>query len=84
MDIGQWFVNTNERNKHFITMILILDVNSEHVAHAWRKLGLSGEKKTIFDCASISELPSNTAIYILQVNMSLFYLNFEFEFVVPY
>ena len=29
-------------------MVLILDGNSEHVTHAWRKMGLLGEKKIQF------------------------------------
>ena len=29
-------------------MVLILDGNSEHVKHAWKKIGLSGEKKSEF------------------------------------
>ena len=30
----------------FDVMVLILDGNSEHVAHAWTRLGLYGEKKS--------------------------------------
>ena len=34
------FVNTGQ------TMVNILDGYSDHVAHAWRKMGLFGEKKS--------------------------------------
>ena len=29
-------------------MVLIFEDNSEHVKHAWKKIGLSGEKKSEF------------------------------------
>ena len=32
--------------KNVERMVLILDGNLGHVAHAWRKIGLFGEKKT--------------------------------------
>ena len=33
-------------------MVPILDGNPDHVAHAWRKIGLFGEKKNpICDCS---------------------------------
>ena len=32
-------------------IMLILDGNSEHVAHAWRKIGLFGLKNPICDCS---------------------------------
>ena len=56
-------------------MVLLLDGNSEHVAHACRKVGLFGEKNPtsessrvalrmsnntlLLTCAPISELPLN-------------------------
>ena len=46
MVIGNPNDSNNECNKYLVsTMVLILDGNSEHVAHASRKLGLFGEKK---------------------------------------
>jgi len=42
-------------------MVLILAGNSEHIVnvHAWRKIGLFGEKKNpICDCTSSNQLPS--------------------------
>ena len=48
-------------------MVLILDGNLEHDVHARRKTGIFGEtalrlNKCLGECASISELPSNTMI----------------------
>ena len=48
-------------------MVLILEGSSQHAAHAYRKIGLFEEKKTMYDCsrsnlipcAPISEIPSN-------------------------
>ena len=37
------------------SMILILDDNSEHVAHAYRKIGLFGVKLPICDVLDISK-----------------------------
>ena len=34
-----------------LTRALLLDGNSEHVAHAWRKIDLFGEKNPVFDCS---------------------------------
>ena len=55
-------------------MVLIIDGNSEYVVHAWKKIGLFGEKKgyvfalilikclkqmkLLLMCAFISEVPS--------------------------
>ena len=36
-------------------MILILDGNSEHVAHARRTLGYIGEQNPIFDCSTLDQ-----------------------------
>ena len=37
---------------------LILDGNSEHVAHALRQIGVSeNKKKTIFDCSRLNKMP---------------------------
>ena len=45
---------------HFQTkglrMVLILDGNSEHVAHAWRKISLSGEINPICDCSRSNQM----------------------------
>ena len=44
-------------------MVLILDGNLEHDVHAQRKTGIFGETALrLGECASISELPSNTMI----------------------
>ena len=37
-------------------MVLMLDGNSEHAAHAWRKRGLSGEKNPICDYSEYDQL----------------------------
>ena len=42
------------------TMVLILDGNPEHVTHAWRKIGLFGEKYPICKCYRSNEMPSLT------------------------
>ena len=34
-------------------MVPILGDNSEHVAHAWRKIGICGEKKSDIDCIDL-------------------------------
>ena len=39
------------------TMALLLDGNSEHVGHAWRKIGLFGEKNPICDCSRSNQMP---------------------------
>ena len=37
---------------------MLLDGNSEHVAHAWRKIGLLGEeKKTGLGCSRSNRMP---------------------------
>ena len=36
---------------HGNSMVLLLDGNSEFVAHAWRKIGLFSEKSTICECS---------------------------------
>ena len=33
------------KDKTYRNIVLILDGNSEHVAHAWRKIGIFGKKK---------------------------------------
>ena len=38
-------------------MVPILDGNSEQVAHAWRKIGLSGEGNPIGDCSRSNQMP---------------------------
>ena len=37
--------------------VLILDGNSEHVAHARRKIGLLGEKYLLCDCSRSNQMP---------------------------
>ena len=45
-------------------MVLKIEVKSEHVAHAWRKIGLLRQKRgfvpalELIKCAPLSELPS--------------------------
>ena len=54
-------------------MVFILDGKSEDAAHAWRKIGLFGEKKSVFDCSrtkqmrTASELPSNISTMVFIV-----------------
>ena len=43
-------------------MVLLLDSNSEHVAQAWRKIGLVGEKKPICDCSRSNKTDQITEI----------------------
>ena len=35
----------------------ILDGNSKHTAHAWRKVGFIGEKSPIRDCSRSNQMP---------------------------
>ena len=34
-----------------------LDDNSEHVAHAWRKIDLLGENNPVCDCSLSNQIP---------------------------
>ena len=43
-------------------MVLILDGNSEHVAHAWRIMVFSEKKKTICDYSRSKQMPKTEQI----------------------
>ena len=43
-------------------MVLILDGNSKYVAHAWRNIGLFGEKNPIHDCSRSNEMTQKDRI----------------------
>ena len=49
----------NEDKMMDINMVLILDGNSEHGAHEWRKIEKYSEKKTppIFGCSRYNTIP---------------------------
>ena len=38
------------------TMVLILDGNLEHIAHAWRKIGIFREEKSDCDCTRSNQM----------------------------
>ena len=41
----------------FKIMVLILNGDSEHVAHTWRKVVFSGEKNSVCDSSRIDQMP---------------------------
>ena len=51
-------------------MVLMLDGNSEQVAHAWRKIGLFGEENPICDCSRSKQILESS----LRKARSVYYL----------
>ena len=45
------------KDKTYRNIVLILDGNSEHVAHAWRKIGIFGKKNMICDGSRSKQMP---------------------------
>ena len=56
-------------------MTLMLDGNSEHVAHAWKKIDLSGEKKIRF----VTALNYNQMPYTDQITEIALYVRTHFS-----
>ena len=56
------FTSIDSSTAFEITVVLIVDGNSEHVAHARRKIDLSREKKTICDCSRSDQMPKTDQI----------------------
>ena len=52
-----WLMPSSYLMNALPSMVLILDGNSEHVAHASRKIGLFEEKNTICDFSRSNQMP---------------------------
>ena len=51
------FFNRDDVQQYDYTMVLIVDGNSDHVAHAWTKIGLFGGENPICDGSCTNQMP---------------------------